>query len=114
MPEELANILYPPTKDEQIVNTALVVFPNALTIHFSLSLDWTLHRKSFNAVFEDAEFQARTDGYLSDSYGTPSVLLEVKPFRRTKKLDLIQIQESAQMVAWIKSDEESAQERRKR
>ncbi|CAI7564972.1 unnamed protein product [Penicillium glandicola] len=113
MPQELANILYPPTKDEQIVNTALIVFLNALTIHFSLSLDWTLHRKSFTAAFKGTEFQARTDGYLGDSYGSPSVLVEVKPVTRDKKLDLIQMQESAQMVAWIKCDDEKAQKHRK-
>lgn len=112
MPQELASILYPPTKDEQIVNTALVVFLNALTIHFSLSLDWTLHRKSFTAAFKEAEFQARTDGYLGDSHGEPSVLIEVKPVTRSRKLQLIQIQESAQMVAWIKSDTQAAQKRR--
>ncbi|CAG8891060.1 unnamed protein product [Penicillium egyptiacum] len=84
MLRELEKILYPPTKDEQIVNTALIVFLNALTIHFSLSLDWTLHRKSFTAAFKDTVFQARMDGYLDDSHGTPS--------------------ESAQMVAWIKRD----------
>lgn len=112
MPQELASILYPPTKDEQIVNTALIVFLNALTIHFSLSLDWTLHRKSFTAAFKDTEFQARTDGYLGDSHGRPSVLIEVKPVTRSRKLQLIQIQESAQMVAWIKSDTESVQKRR--
>lgn len=113
MPQDLVAILYPPTKDEQTVNTALVVFLNALTIHFALSLDWTLHRKSFNAVFENAVFQARTDGYLGDSYGTPSILIEVKPIGRSAKLELIQMQESAQMVAWIKSDDEKSQKRYK-
>ncbi|KAJ5431726.1 hypothetical protein N7445_008224 [Penicillium cf. griseofulvum] len=38
---ELENILYPPTKDEQTVNTALIVFLNALAIHFELSSQWT-------------------------------------------------------------------------
>ncbi|KAJ5963587.1 uncharacterized protein N7479_003463 [Penicillium vulpinum] len=113
MPQELANILYPPTKDEQIVNTALVVFLNALTIYFPLSMHWTLHRKSFTAAFENAEFQARTDGYLGDSQGNPSVLIEVKPVRRSRKLQVIQMQESAQMVAWIKCDDEKAQKAHK-
>jgi hypothetical protein len=37
IPPELENILYPPTKDEQIVNTALVIFLNPLpfTFHYS-------------------------------------------------------------------------------
>lgn len=113
MPRELENILYPPTKDEQIVNTALIVFLNALTLHFSLSSKWTLHRRAFTAEFETAQFEARTDGYLDDYRGKPSVLIEVKPVVRSRKLSLIQMQESAQMVAWIKSDDEVSQRRRK-
>lgn len=50
--KELENLLYPPTRDEQIVNTALVLFLNALTIHFSLSSGWTLHRRVFTANFK--------------------------------------------------------------
>ncbi|KAJ5922819.1 hypothetical protein N7516_010522 [Penicillium verrucosum] len=106
---ELANILYPPTKDEQIVNTALIVFLNALTIHFPLSSKWTLHRKPLTAVFKNAEFEARTGGYLDSPGGKPRVLIEVKPILRSWHPLRIQIQESAQMVAWIKSDSELAQ-----
>ncbi|KXG51993.1 uncharacterized protein PGRI_082770 [Penicillium griseofulvum] len=83
---ELGNILYPPTKDEQIVNTALIVFLDALTIHFDLSSQWTLHRKAFTATFEQAEFEARTDGYLDSPRGKPRVLIEVKPVLRSSNL----------------------------
>ncbi|KAJ5178804.1 hypothetical protein N7492_002014 [Penicillium capsulatum] len=77
---EHERILYPATKDEQIVNASLLVFLNALTIHFNdVSSNWTLHRKAFKAKFENAEFEARTDGYLYDNKGAPKVLLEVKP-----------------------------------
>ncbi|CAI7592329.1 unnamed protein product [Penicillium glandicola] len=106
---ELGNILYPPTKDEQIVNTALIVFLNALTIHFPLSSKWTLHRNPFTATFKDAQFEARTDGYLDSPGGKPRVLIEVKPVLRSLNLLAIQMQESSQMVAWIKSDDEFAQ-----
>lgn len=37
IPDELKDLFYPPTEDEQIVNAALVLFLNALTIHFHLS-----------------------------------------------------------------------------
>lgn len=107
---ELGKILYPPTKDEQIVNTALIVFLNALTIHFPLSSKWTLHRKPFIANFKDAKFEARTDGYLDSPGGKARVLIEVKPVLRSLNLLAIQMQESAQMVAWIKSDTKLAQE----
>lgn len=105
-PKELENVLYPPTKDEQIVNCALVIFLNALTIPFRLANNWTLHRKVFKAMFDDASFEARTDGYLDDRQGKAQAIIEVKPVTRSKKLNLIQMQESAQMVAWIKSDDE--------
>ncbi|KAG5303825.1 hypothetical protein I7I50_10709 [Histoplasma capsulatum G186AR] len=75
VPKGLENVLYPPSKDEQIVNTALVVFLNALTIHFKLSSNWTLHRMAFIARFEAAQFEARTDGYLDTGHGKPSVLI---------------------------------------
>ncbi|OGM46182.1 hypothetical protein ABOM_004861 [Aspergillus bombycis] len=113
-PKELANVLYPPSKDEQIVNTALVVFLNALTMRFNLSSSWTMHRIALTAGFKDAQFEARTDGYLDDSHGKPSVLIEVKPVSRSTKQAAIQIQESAQMVAWIKSDDHWAERRKLR
>ena len=111
---EQQRLLYPATKDEQIVNTSLLVFLNALTIHFDdVSSNWTLHRKAFKAKFESAEYEARTDGYLHDNRGNPRVLLEVKPVHRDSKLALIQMQEGAQMVAWIASDNQAAQEAHK-
>ncbi|OGM46074.1 hypothetical protein ABOM_005662 [Aspergillus bombycis] len=105
-PKELENVLYPPTKDEQIVNCALILFLNALTMHFKLTNKWTLHRKAFKANFEEASFEARIDGYLDDRRGKAKVIVEVKPVTRSKKEASIQMQESAQMVAWIKSDGE--------
>ncbi|KAJ6189228.1 hypothetical protein N7519_004136 [Penicillium mononematosum] len=107
---ELDKILYPPTKDEQIVNTALIVFLNALTTHFDFYSNWTLHRKPFVATFENAQFEARTDGYLDSPGEKPRVLIEVKPVLRFSNLLAIQMQEgAAQMVAWIKSDGDLAQ-----
>lgn len=111
--KELENTIYPPTKDEQIVNAALVIFLNTLTIPFSLINNWTLHRKAFKAEFEEASYEARTDGYLSDLQGNAQVIIEVKPVLRSAKLVAIQMQESAQMVAWIKSDDESSNKSKK-
>ena len=105
---ELENILYPLTKDEQIVNTALIVFLNALTAHFDFYSNWTLHRKPFIATFENAQFEARTDGYLDSPGGKTRVLIEVKPVTRLQNSLPIQMQESAQMVAWIRSDDDLA------
>ncbi|KAJ5587728.1 uncharacterized protein N7459_003493 [Penicillium hispanicum] len=112
-PKELENVLYPPTKDEQIVNCALVIFLNALTMRFIFNNHWTLHRKALKATFRDTSFEARTDGYLGDSQGYARVLIEVKPVMREKKSLAIQMQETAQMVAWIKSDPEKLDGTRK-
>jgi hypothetical protein len=83
---ELERILYPPTKDEQIVNTALIVLLNALTTHFDFYSNWTLHRKPFTATFENAQFEARTDGYLDSPGGKTRVIIEVKPVLRSRHL----------------------------
>ncbi|PYH99198.1 hypothetical protein BO71DRAFT_446675 [Aspergillus ellipticus CBS 707.79] len=105
-PAEISHLMYPQTKDEQIVNTALVDFLNALSIHFPRASRWTLHRKSFKAEFQHASFEARTDGYLEDGEfsGRVRALIEVKPMLRGRKQNPIRMQEAAQMAAWIKSD----------
>ncbi|KAE8406285.1 hypothetical protein BDV37DRAFT_269932 [Aspergillus pseudonomiae] len=107
VPEDLQKLMFPPTKDEQIVNTALVVFLNSLTIHFPMikRCDWTLHRKAFVPQFEEARFESRTDGYLDDGKGNPYALIEVKPIIRALiNQSRIQVQEGSQMASWIKID----------
>nr|KMM68379.1 hypothetical protein CPAG_04708 [Coccidioides posadasii RMSCC 3488] len=104
-PEEIRNLVNHQTKDEQIVNTALVNFLSALTLHSGLPNHWTLHRKSFKAYFTHASFEARTDGYLEDTKpdGKIRALIEVKAVARERKRKAICMQEAAQMVAWIRS-----------
>ncbi|GES58157.1 hypothetical protein BO78DRAFT_426928 [Aspergillus terreus] len=110
VPGELQKLMFPPTKDEQIVNTALLIFLSALTIHFDVSemCEWTMHRKSFIPRFEGGSYEARTDGYLDDGQENAYALVEVKPVFRASKQTLIQMQESAQMVGWIKTDADEA------
>ncbi|OJD16609.1 hypothetical protein AJ78_03249 [Emergomyces pasteurianus Ep9510] len=102
-PGEIQNLIFQQTKDEQIVNTALVNFLSALTLHAGLANHWTLHRKSFKAHFTHAFFEARTDGYLEDTKpgGKVRALIEVKAVPRERKRKMICMQEAAQMVAWI-------------
>ncbi|RAK92822.1 hypothetical protein BO79DRAFT_251328 [Aspergillus costaricaensis CBS 115574] len=83
VPKELRGQLFPPTKDEQIVNTALV----------------------------EASFEARTDGYLDDGNENAYALIEVKPVIRSSKPSLIQMQESAQMVGWLMNNGDTDIER---
>jgi hypothetical protein len=92
------------TEDEQIVNTALVNFLKAIVEHFpSVTSTWTIHRKVYKARFSNTEYEARTDGYLRGKGDSDArALIEVKPcLRRTNALKT-RMQESAQMVAWLK------------
>ncbi|PLB38958.1 uncharacterized protein BDW47DRAFT_18344 [Aspergillus candidus] len=107
VPQDLHKLMFPATKDEQIVNAALVVFLNALTIHSPIikRCDWSLHRYSFLSEFDVAKFVSRTDGYLDDSRGNPYALIEVKPIiRGVTSQSQIQMQEGSQMASWIKHD----------
>lgn len=100
--------MYPPTKDEQIVNTALLVFLDSITLHFDLSVGWSTHRKPLTAEFTNANFQARTDGYLADRSEDIKAIIEVKPVLRQTKEPQIRIQESHQMVAGLLEDYKSS------
>ncbi|KAE8155174.1 hypothetical protein BDV25DRAFT_126095 [Aspergillus avenaceus] len=100
--------MYPPTKNEQIVNTALLVFLDSLTLHFGLSVSWSLHRIALTAEFANAKFEARTDGYLADPKGDIKAIIEVKPVLRQKKGPQIRIQESHQIVAGLLTDFKSS------
>lgn len=99
--------MYPPTKDEQIVNTALLAFLDSLALHFNLSVSWSLHRMALTAEFTDVKFQARTDGYLADRSGDIKAIIEVKPVLRQRKEAQIRIQESHQIVASLLADYKS-------
>ncbi|KAI1748294.1 hypothetical protein F4782DRAFT_517965 [Xylaria castorea] len=91
--------------DEQIVNTALIEYLNALAIHCTeLKANWTLHR--LQLVARDHQraktYEARVDGYLRRRQdGRPLAIIEVKPFARRTKREAIRMQESAQMASWI-------------
>ena len=104
MSEEFTVALLP-SEDEQIVSTALIDFLNALTIHFTLPIEFTLHRKAFHCKDSTGRgFEARVDGYLRrKNNNTPLAILEVKPYTRDRKPVAIQMQEGAQMAAWISS-----------
>jgi hypothetical protein len=95
---------YPPANDEQIVNVALALLLNAVTMHFVPNTDWTFHRRAFQIGNKKSGkgFEARVDGYLRRlSDDKVMAILEVKPCVRKKQLAGIRMQESAQMAAWI-------------
>src|SRR5256885_1865717 len=91
---------FPPTKDEQIVNSALVLFLKAVTVHFVGNANWSIQRKAFIFADKGAKvFEARVDGVLLRRCDHQiTAILEV-PFVRGKKEGDIQRQEAAQMTA---------------
>ncbi|KAK2762227.1 hypothetical protein FQN54_001237 [Arachnomyces sp. PD_36] len=102
-PDSRPIALLPPTPDEQIVNTALILLLDALTVHFcGLTHYWTIHRYAFIVNCGEKNFEARTDGYLKDKKsGKVGAIVEVKPNRREKDAGKVRLQESAQMVGWV-------------
>ncbi|RMZ77390.1 hypothetical protein DV738_g4341, partial [Chaetothyriales sp. CBS 135597] len=94
---------YKAIEDEQIVNTALVLFLNAVTLHYTnISSEWTLYRRPFTVenVNQEKVYEARVDGLLRSKHARDKVqaLIEVKPYILQ---DNTRMQEAAQMAAWI-------------
>ncbi|KAL8290732.1 hypothetical protein RB597_008807 [Gaeumannomyces tritici] len=105
-PAEIA--YYKASKDEQIVNMALILYLNALTIQFpEVKGDWSLHRGSF--VFKNrAEpqnpipiFEARVDGYFETHSREIAAIVEAKSALRESTREKIRMQEASQFAAWI-------------
>ncbi|KAI1735405.1 hypothetical protein F4680DRAFT_453092 [Xylaria scruposa] len=100
---------YPLIEDEQIVNTALLLYLNALTIHCkTIKGDWTIHRHPFvvKTTEKTKVYEARVDGYLKRrADGEVMALVEVKPFIRYSDPSgdgqAVKMQETAQVAAWI-------------
>ena len=91
-----------PAEDEQIVNVALVLWLQTLTMFHSdvqaEGLKWSIKRLKLNF----GRWEARTDGCLRRKREIMAIL-EVKPFVRENYAPQIQIQESAQTGAWIRN-----------
>lgn len=109
--EDLAGF-FKAVKDEQIVNTALILFLNALTLHKNdLRGEWSLYRKPFTVSRMDQArktikaYEARVDGLLTvGNEERIAAIVEVKPHLRKPNNTVycrIRVQEAAQMAAWI-------------
>jgi hypothetical protein len=103
---------FPPAKDEEIVNSALVLFLKAVTVHFVGNADWSFQRKAFHVAEKgEKRFEARVDGVLiRRSDHRIMAILEAKPFVRGKGEAAIQQQEAAEMAASISSEDEASAE----
>ncbi|KAK2761720.1 hypothetical protein FQN54_001548 [Arachnomyces sp. PD_36] len=97
-----AKVLYPPTPDEMIVNTSFILLATAVAaLCPGATSEWNLIRLILGAQLQDAELDARTDGFLRGNDGKTVALVEVKTRARATKNDLILMQETTQMVTLI-------------
>ncbi|KAL8346407.1 hypothetical protein RB598_000352 [Gaeumannomyces tritici] len=98
--------------DEQIVNSALVMFLIAITIHHKgVKGAWSPHRHPFTIYTgqpsrENKIFTAVVDGYFATFPGPgrmPEItaIAEVKPHHREAEINGIRMQEACQLAAWI-------------
>ncbi|RFU34262.1 hypothetical protein B7463_g2046, partial [Scytalidium lignicola] len=70
-------------KTEEIVNTALLMFLNALTADFTQYHAWSPERKLFKAQFGKNNYQSCVDGFLEDEgLGSVRAIVETKKKRR--------------------------------
>ena len=96
-------------EDEQIVNTALLLFLIAVTIHDpEVKGYWSLSRQQFRVSNQTSGprakkvYEAWVDGVLRKR-GSNEVkaIVEVKPYLRVPNIVAIRMQEAAQMAAWM-------------
>ena len=91
--------------DEEIVNMALLVWLDSLTVHCAdVNTNWSPERRAFLVRDQNAAkiYEARVDGLLYHrNHQDVLAIIEVKPFLRSSNLDAVQMQEAAQMAAWI-------------
>ncbi|OQD64837.1 hypothetical protein PENPOL_c007G05098 [Penicillium polonicum] len=102
-----SGIIPGPTKDEQLVNDALLLFLRTLLVYQSeLKCHWAADRSPFSkAIFGDNSMTARTDGYL-EANGEVFAIVEVKPNSRDpEKRPEVLWQETGEMIAWIMHDD---------
>ncbi|KAN0074190.1 hypothetical protein V8E54_008127 [Elaphomyces granulatus] len=96
------NLSLPRNLDEEVVNMGLVMLLNALAIKTpNVTTTCSSERPTLSARFMQDEYQAKTDGVLLHRDRTIQAILEVKPKSRRKLQPHIQMQESAEMVAWM-------------
>jgi hypothetical protein len=100
------NLSIPRKLDEEVVNVGLVLLLNALAIKIpNVTTTCSPERAALSARFMQDEYEARTDGVLLHRDRTVQAILEVKPKPREMLRPHIQMQESAEMVAWIMNDQ---------
>ena len=82
---------------------ALLNYLDALTLKLpNVASEWKARRLALTAEFGCDKYEARNDGFLAfKSTGKVQAILEVKAARRDASAPEVQMQEAAEMVAWI-------------
>lgn len=114
IPAHLEQQVFHAVEDEQIVNFALVLLLDTLALlNARIKGFWSPFRSPMTvragagtgaAAPGAPVYQARVDGVFRDSFhGDGKMIVEVKPFGRGEGRAAmpVQMQESAQMAAWI-------------
>lgn len=92
--------------DEDSVNGLFISILSAITIkHPDAKCIWTPHRVPLQASFNKGKMEAHTDGYLmARNSSRIRVIIEVKPNERESHETHVSMQETAEIVAWIKTE----------
>ncbi|KAE8332891.1 hypothetical protein BDV39DRAFT_199894 [Aspergillus sergii] len=94
-----------PPSDESVTNTTLLLLLDAvLRLVPSAGCEFTMFRVAFEANFRQAAFKALTDGALWVKGDEQDIraILEVKKGLRYDNHDKIRMQETAELVSWLK------------
>lgn len=96
-----------PIVDEDSVNSAFLSLLCAITIkHSGAKCIWTPHRAAMQAEFRKGTLEAQIDGYLTASKSASPrirIIVEVKAKRRGAYGTQVSMQETAELVAWLKT-----------
>ncbi|KAE8153281.1 hypothetical protein BDV25DRAFT_137036 [Aspergillus avenaceus] len=96
---------YKAPSDESVTNTALVLLLDAvLRLVPSAGCEFTMFRVAFEANFRQGGFKALTDGalWVKGNEDDIRAILEVKKGHRYDNHDKIRMQETAELVCWLK------------
>jgi hypothetical protein len=100
---QISALNIPRSIDEDTVNTSLVSYLAALTLKLpNVGSQWMPRRLALKSKFGNDEYEARNDGFLAfKSTGKVQAIIEVKAGDRRDVSPEVQMQESAEMIAWI-------------
>ncbi|KAL5338259.1 hypothetical protein BJX70DRAFT_398783 [Aspergillus crustosus] len=104
--EQLLALFHDPATltDEDTVNTGLLSLLTSLSLKHPAKMgEWRIQRILLNAEFDKASYGAKLDGYLASPPGKVKILLEAKRQERAKIEPKVSMQETAEIVAWLRS-----------